>query len=107
MNRSFFREIIEKKLWYISFEWVILKKTSRSNRLLAWLRGRSLEIFKNLREIGGRIERRRVRTPKCCPKCASSKLSLSSTFDVWLTPEQYVCENCGYKGPIVMELCDE
>ncbi|MEA2089331.1 MAG: hypothetical protein U9O89_01025 [Thermoproteota archaeon] len=42
--------------------------------------------------------------PKFCPRCGSSKIRLSSRFDVWLTPEQYVCENCGYRGPIVMEL---
>jgi C4-type Zn-finger protein len=24
-----------------------------------------------------------------------------------LTPEQYVCENCGYKGPVVMEIEEE
>jgi hypothetical protein len=32
---------------------------------------------------------------------------LSSRFDVWLFPEQYICENCGYKGPIVLELVKE
>jgi hypothetical protein len=26
---------------------------------------------------------------------------------VWLFPEQYICENCGYKGPIVLELVKE
>jgi len=40
---------------------------------------------------------------RCCPRCGSPKIKLSSKFDIWLTPEQYVCENCGYKGPVVLE----
>jgi hypothetical protein len=39
-----------------------------------------------------------------CPRCASSKIALSSSLAVWLTPKQYYCENCGYLGIIVMEL---
>ena len=44
------------------------------------------------------------RTVKVCPRCGSPDIHLSSSFDVWLTPEQYVCRNCGYKGPITLEL---
>jgi len=40
---------------------------------------------------------------KCCPRCGGSNIRLFSKLDVWLTPEQYVCEDCGYKGPIVLE----
>ncbi len=54
------------------------------------------EVLKGLRR-GGAVK-------KLCPRCGSSKLRLSSRFDIWLTPEQYICESCGYKGPIVMEL---
>jgi len=43
-------------------------------------------------------------SPFACPRCSSQKIRLSSKFDIWLTPEQYVCENCGYKGPIVLQL---
>jgi predicted RNA-binding Zn-ribbon protein involved in translation (DUF1610 family) len=39
-----------------------------------------------------------------CPKCASPKIHLSSSLDLWLTPQSYVCEECGYSGLIVMEL---
>jgi len=39
-----------------------------------------------------------------CPKCASPKIHLSSSLDLWLTPKSYVCEECGYSGLIVMEL---
>ncbi|MEM1538981.1 MAG: hypothetical protein QXK33_01010 [Candidatus Bathyarchaeia archaeon] len=39
-----------------------------------------------------------------CPKCGSPNIRLSSSLDYWLTPKKYVCENCGYFGPVVMEL---
>jgi len=39
-----------------------------------------------------------------CPRCGSTNIKLSSKLDVWLTPKQYVCKDCGYVGPIVLEL---
>lgn len=57
------------------------------------------DVFKSMK--------RRSPALKLCPSCGSPRLRLSSRFDVWLTPEQYICENCGYKGPIVMELEEE
>jgi len=41
---------------------------------------------------------------KVCPRCRSKKIRLSSSFDSWLTPAIYVCENCGYEGTVIMEL---
>lgn len=60
-------------------------------------------ILKDLREILKGMKRR-SQTIKLCPKCGSPKLKLSSSFDIWLTPEQYICKNCGYKGPIILEV---
>jgi hypothetical protein len=48
--------------------------------------------------------RHRKPTQIYCPRCASPKITLSSSLDVWLTPRQYYCEECGYLGIIVMEL---
>jgi predicted RNA-binding Zn-ribbon protein involved in translation (DUF1610 family) len=42
-----------------------------------------------------------------CPRCASPKIRLSSGLDLWLTPQSYICEDCGYNGLIVMELEEE
>lgn len=39
-----------------------------------------------------------------CPKCGSTKIHLASRLDSWLMPSIYVCDDCGYHGPIVMEL---
>ena len=41
---------------------------------------------------------------KACPICGSRKLERSSSFDGWLIPEQYICLECGYKGPIYLEI---
>lgn len=60
-------------------------------------------ILRDLREVFKRLKHKNI-SPKFCPRCGSPKMRLSSRFDIWLTPEQYVCENCGYKGPIFMEL---
>ena len=60
-------------------------------------------ILRNIREVVGNLKHDRP-TPKLCPRCGNPKLGLSSRFDIWLFPEQYVCEQCGYKGPITLEL---
>jgi predicted RNA-binding Zn-ribbon protein involved in translation (DUF1610 family) len=47
------------------------------------------------------------RLPKkilACPRCGSVNIKLSSKLDVWLTPKRYVCSDCGYVGPVVLEL---
>jgi len=41
---------------------------------------------------------------KVCPICLSPKIRRSSSFDGWLLPEVYVCEKCGYRGPVYMEV---
>jgi hypothetical protein len=46
----------------------------------------------------------RLPTPIFCPRCCSPKIQLNSSLDVWLTPKQYYCPECGYLGMIVMEL---
>jgi predicted RNA-binding Zn-ribbon protein involved in translation (DUF1610 family) len=41
---------------------------------------------------------------KVCPRCGSKNIKLSSTFDGWITPEVYLCMECGYRGTIILEL---
>ncbi len=48
-------------------------------------------------------KRRKIRI-RVCPICQSRNIRLSSSLDGWLTPEIYICEDCGYKGPIYLEL---
>lgn len=70
-----------------------------------------METFKRLHKL---INRLKWRSPsdiavKFCPKCGSQNVSLSSAFDMWLIPEQYVCKDCGYKGFAILEkeACNE
>jgi len=65
-------------------------------------------IFERLREVVRGLKRGKT-TPKFCPKCGSPNLRFSSSFEAYprmygIAPTQYVCEKCGYKGPIAMEL---
>jgi predicted RNA-binding Zn-ribbon protein involved in translation (DUF1610 family) len=54
------------------------------------------DVFKNVKH--------RKPTQIYCPRCGSPKINLSSSLAVWLTPKQYLCEECGYLGIVVMEL---
>jgi predicted RNA-binding Zn-ribbon protein involved in translation (DUF1610 family) len=64
-----------------------------------WERGLKLiETLKNLRIVKGR------QGLKLCPKCGKPSLRLSSALNGWLIPEEYVCLECGYRGPIILEI---
>lgn len=39
-----------------------------------------------------------------CPICGSTNIMKASPFSGWLLPEEYICLNCGYRGPIVAEV---
>jgi C4-type Zn-finger protein len=67
--------------------------------------------LKNLREVLKGLKHKKLGkpTPKFCPKCGNPKIKLISGSNTYpkmygITPEQYICEKCGYKGPIAMEL---
>jgi predicted RNA-binding Zn-ribbon protein involved in translation (DUF1610 family) len=70
-----------------------------------------MKRFEKFREVVRSLKRRDL-TAKFCPKCGSPKLLLSSSFKSYpkwygLTPIQYTCEECGYKGPIALEREEE
>lgn len=73
-----------------------------------------MRMLKDICRVVGKLKRKELGklTPRLCPRCESSKLRFSSSFDAYprmygLTPGQYVCEDCGYKGPIALELEEE
>ncbi len=70
------------------------------------LGGLGLSRMSTFREVLGSLKRRRP-TKKYCPKCGNPNIRLSSKFDLWLLPEQYACEKCGYKGPVALEMEEE
>ncbi|MEM3626671.1 MAG: hypothetical protein QXZ25_01450 [Candidatus Bathyarchaeia archaeon] len=62
-----------------------------------------MKLLQNIREVFKTLKHRKP-SKIYCPKCGSPNIHLSSSLDYWLTPKKYACENCGYVGPIVMEL---
>jgi len=62
-----------------------------------------MKLLQNIREVFKTLKYRKP-SRIYCPRCGSPKIRLSSSLDYWLTPKKYICEKCGYIGPIVMEL---
>jgi len=62
-----------------------------------------MNMLKSIREIFKTIKFRKP-AKKYCPRCGSPRIHLSSSLDYGITPKKYVCENCGYRGPLVMEI---
>ena len=62
-----------------------------------------MKLFQNFNEMFRNLKHRRP-TMIFCPKCYSPDIKKSSSFDSWLIPAKYICEKCGYLGPIIMEL---
>jgi len=62
--------------------------------------------MKKMRELGKvfRVLKHRKPSKKYCPRCGSPEIQLIMDFGFGFTPQKYVCKNCGYVGPIVMEL---
>ncbi|MCW4009953.1 MAG: hypothetical protein NWF05_04970 [Candidatus Bathyarchaeota archaeon] len=60
----------------------------------------------NIRDILKTLKHKKP-AQKFCPRCASPKLHLSSSLDYWLTPQTYICSECGYQGQLYMELEEE
>ena len=62
-----------------------------------------MKPFQNVRDVFKTVKHRKP-SRIYCPRCASPNIALSSSLDYWLTPQKYICHNCGYVGSIVMEL---
>jgi len=62
-----------------------------------------MKPLKNVRDVFKTLKHRKP-SKIYCPRCCSPNLTLSSSLDLWLTPKKYVCQSCGYIGPIIMEL---
>ncbi|MCW4031545.1 MAG: hypothetical protein NWE80_04185 [Candidatus Bathyarchaeota archaeon] len=62
-----------------------------------------MKLLENVREVLKSLKHRKP-VQIYCPRCCSPKIILSSGLDIWLTPKKYLCEACGYIGPIIMEI---
>jgi len=47
---------------------------------------------------------KRKRKLTVCPVCGSPRLEKVSPFSGWLTPEEWFCPDCGYRGPVYGEI---
>jgi predicted RNA-binding Zn-ribbon protein involved in translation (DUF1610 family) len=71
-------------------------------------------ILADFREVVKGLKHKKISDPttKLCPKCGSQKIALSSGFDTYprlygITPRRYVCWECGYNGPLIIEQTKE
>ena len=62
-----------------------------------------MKMLDDIREVFKAVKHKKI-TTIYCPKCCSTKIHLMGSLEYWLTPKQYLCDECGYHGPIVMEL---
>jgi hypothetical protein len=70
------------------------------NRLLE---EKHLGAFQDMRNVFRSLKRRRA--TRSIAHFVGPKLAGGSDF--WLFPGKHVCLDCGYKGPIVMEMVEE
>jgi len=40
--------------------------------------------------------------PVFCPRCQSPRIKLKESYGI--LPQIYMCEDCGYEGPFILEL---
>ena len=67
-------------------------------------------MFTDFRDVlkGLKRKKRGEATVNVCPRCGSKNLSFCTGLETYpglygIAPRQYLCAECGYKGPIVLE----
>ncbi|MCS7120715.1 MAG: hypothetical protein RMJ07_00105 [Nitrososphaerota archaeon] len=65
-----------------------------------------MKVLKRIRSLFRIIAHRSPTstTIKACPRCGSVNIKLSSKLDAWLIPTRYICLECGYIGPLILEI---
>jgi len=63
---------------------------------LPGLKGLSDKLFKI---------RHRAPKPVFCPKCGSHKMKVKESYGI--LPHMYTCTECGYEGPLFLEIEEE
>lgn len=49
--------------------------------------------------------RHRAPKPVFCPKCGSHKMKVKESYGI--LPHMYTCTECGYEGPLFLEIEEE
>jgi transposase-like protein len=63
-----------------------------------------MKPLENLRNVFKTVKHQKSTAHMFCPRCGSPRLSLSSSLEYWLLPQQYTCKDCGYFGALYMTL---
>ncbi len=71
-------------------------------------------LLDNFREVVKELKhkKRHESVALLCPKCASKKISINTRSNIYpnmygITPRKYICLDCGYNGPLVLERIKE
>jgi predicted RNA-binding Zn-ribbon protein involved in translation (DUF1610 family) len=62
-----------------------------------------MNLIQDIRDLLKNTRHRRP-THKYCPKCGNPHIHATRTYLAGITPANYTCEECGYHGPVIMEL---
>jgi len=62
-----------------------------------------MSFFRNVGDVLKSLKRDH-RSQIYCPRCGSAKIHTEAGLYKSLAPRKYKCEECGYNGPIIMEL---
>jgi len=63
-----------------------------------------MKKLKNMAEVAKRLSHKKISTPVVCPKCGSARIDL---YLGGYAGRTYKCLDCGYIGPVVIELEEE
>jgi hypothetical protein len=66
----------------------------------------SEEVLTEEGKAGVLVRRSSAGGIKYCPQCLKPLTQLSS-ISGWLTPDYYECSECGYSGPVALEMVKE
>ena len=66
-----------------------------------------MEALQNLFKILKGLKRKKTPVYITCPKCGSHKIHRLRFGWPGITPLMYACDECGYSGPLVLELAKE
>lgn len=83
-----------------------MSSSNHKSSLSLWVYPLHMKKLGGLRDVFKHTKRRSP-TQIFCPRCGSPKIELTKSLgslEIWLTPKDYYCSECGYHGIIVMEL---
>lgn len=71
-------------------------------------------LLDNFREVVKELKHKKLdeSVTFLCPKCTSNKISINGGSNIYpnmygITPRKYVCSDCGYNGPLILEKIKE